>query len=81
MDATIGGTSQYIQYKADFTTSDTNVTAVLKDIVFTCSETGNMAPVIAIDPASQLVCEGENVSFHFCCNRKSIAHCTMAGKS
>ena len=61
--ATIGGTSQFIQYKADFTTSDPSISSVLKDLVITCSDPGNMAPIISINPVSQLVCEGETISF------------------
>ncbi len=57
----VGGTSRYIQYKADFTTSDTKISPILMDIAFTCSEV--VAPVVTLDPVPQIICSGSNVSF------------------
>lgn len=41
--STVGGTSRYIQYKAELTTSDALLTPVLKDISFSCSD---ITPII-----------------------------------
>jgi hypothetical protein len=61
--ATIGGTARYIQYKADFTTTNTAVTPTLKDIGFACENAVNFAPEIVNHPATQALCAGPTVSF------------------
>ncbi len=61
--ATIGGTSQFIQYKAVFATSNTALTPVLKDISFSCSDPVSEIPVVTTEPASQSVCTGSPASF------------------
>ncbi|HEX5150554.1 MAG TPA: N,N-dimethylformamidase beta subunit family domain-containing protein, partial [Parafilimonas sp.] len=55
--------SQYIQYKAELTTSDAAVTPALKDVTVTCSDIVNTIPVVTTDPAGQTVCAGSSVSF------------------
>ena len=61
--ANIGGTSQYFQYKADFTASNTALTPVLKDVSINCSTPSNSPPEVTTHPLSQTKCAGENVSF------------------
>lgn len=61
--STVGGASQYIQYKADFTTTNTALSAVLKDISISCTNAPNMLPVVNREPVSQIKCEGETVTF------------------
>lgn len=61
--ANIGGTSRYIQYKADFATSNTALTSVLKDFSLTCAAPQTAAPVVTLHPNSQTKCSGEPVSF------------------
>jgi hypothetical protein len=46
--AAVGGTSRYIQYKAELSTTDLAQTPVLKDIIFTCAPLAGPAPVITI---------------------------------
>ncbi len=40
--ATVGGTSRYIQYKADFATSDPSASPVLKDVGITCGTAASL---------------------------------------
>jgi hypothetical protein len=61
--ASIGGTSQYIQYKADFGSSNSTLTPTLKDISISCSTLANTPIVVSTHPVSQTKCEGESVSF------------------
>jgi hypothetical protein len=61
--ATIGGTARYIQYKADFTTTNTAITPTLKDISFACENAVNFAPEIVNHPSTQALCAGPIVSF------------------
>jgi hypothetical protein len=61
--ATIGGTSQYIQYKAEFTTSNTSVSPILDDFTITCSTPTNVVPVITTQPIAAEVCIGTSVTF------------------
>jgi hypothetical protein len=63
--ASVGSTSRYIQYKADFITTNTKLTAALKDISIYCSAivVSNTAPVVTTHPSSQSICAGSNVSF------------------
>lgn len=60
--AVIGGTSQYIQYKADFTTSNLAVTPILKDIIINCSTPSNTAPIVTMHPTSVSKCAGEEIT-------------------
>ncbi|HRH66387.1 MAG TPA: DUF4082 domain-containing protein, partial [Bacteroidia bacterium] len=61
--STIGGTSQYIQYKADFATTNTAFTPVLQNVSFACSVPTNAAPDVTTDPSSQSKCAGDTVTF------------------
>ncbi len=61
--ANIGGTAQYIQYKAELTTSNTDITPVLNDISFWCSAASNTIPVVTTQPLSQAKCAGQSVTF------------------
>ncbi|MBK9464979.1 MAG: DUF4082 domain-containing protein [Chitinophagaceae bacterium] len=61
--AIIGGTSQFIQYKAVFATSNTSLTPVLKDINFNCSDPATEIPVVTTHPALQTVCTGSPATF------------------
>ncbi|HEY6506170.1 MAG TPA: N,N-dimethylformamidase beta subunit family domain-containing protein, partial [Chitinophagaceae bacterium] len=56
---TVGGNSQYIQYKADLATTNTGITPTLKDVLIECSA----PPAITLHPSAQTVCDGANVSF------------------
>ena len=61
--AIIGGTSQFIQYKAVFATSNSALTPVLKDISFYCSNPATEMPVVTTHPVSQTVCTGSPATF------------------
>ncbi|MBL0070062.1 MAG: DUF4082 domain-containing protein [Chitinophagaceae bacterium] len=61
--AVIGGTSQFIQYKAEFAATNTSLTPVLKDINFNCSDPAAEIPVVTTHPASQAVCAGSPATF------------------
>ncbi|MCB9316491.1 MAG: DUF4082 domain-containing protein [Lewinellaceae bacterium] len=61
--ANIGGTSRYIQYRADFTTSNTAVTAVLQEVAFNCSECTNPAATLTNNSAANTICSGTDVIF------------------
>jgi|GEM_PF-258072 len=60
--ASIGGTSQYIQYKADFTTSNVAVSPLLNEVTITCSTPANSLPTITIQPLAEEVCSGNSVT-------------------
>ena len=44
----IGGSSQYIQYRADLSTTNNNVSPVLKDVHFSCSPTAVLVGTIGL---------------------------------
>jgi len=58
----VGGTSRYIQYRADLSTSNSNVTPVLEDFQISCTQ-ASVAPHVTTQPASQTICAGSEVSF------------------
>ena len=58
-----GGTTRYIQYKADLQTTNTSATPVLKSLSIACSAVNNIAPAITQQPLSQTVCSGNNAIF------------------
>jgi hypothetical protein len=59
----VGGTSRYIQYKADLSTSNSSLTPVLNDISINCSSSSNQAPLVTVQPSPQTVCIGPAVVF------------------
>ncbi len=61
--AIIGGTSQYIQYRADLATTDPLVSPVLEAIEFRCAPAPLAAPTVLVDPVSTQICDGSSVSF------------------
>jgi hypothetical protein len=61
--SSVGGTSRYIQYKADLSTSSSNLTPVLNDISINCSSSSNQAPLVTVQPSPQTVCIGPAVVF------------------
>jgi len=58
-----GAVSRFIQYRADLTATNTLYTPVLRDLTITCTEAGESAPVISLNPSSQTVCSGSAVTF------------------
>jgi hypothetical protein len=46
--AIVGGASQYIQYRTDFTTTSSSQTPLLKDVHFNCSATGTLIGTIGL---------------------------------
>lgn len=61
--AVIGGVSQFIQYKIDLATTNTNVSPVLLDVSFACANPLPSAPIITTQPIAETVCLGSEVSF------------------
>ncbi|RKS02408.1 DUF4082 domain-containing protein [Flavobacterium sp. 102] len=59
----VGGISQYIQYKADFATTNNTVSPVLKEISFVCGDAPLSAPVIMMQPTAQEACGGTELTF------------------
>jgi len=58
----VGGTSRYIQYRADLSTTNTSVTPVLQDFQISCTQ-ANAAPQVTTQPSSQNRCASSSVSF------------------
>ncbi|HEY6978536.1 MAG TPA: T9SS type A sorting domain-containing protein [Chitinophagaceae bacterium] len=56
-----GAISQYIQYRADFSASNQDLTPVLKDFEINCSDASE--PNITTQPQSQTACPGSGVTF------------------
>ncbi|MBS1617009.1 MAG: DUF4082 domain-containing protein, partial [Bacteroidetes bacterium] len=59
----VGGTSRFIQYKADLSASNTSLTPILNDISINCSSSSDQAPQVTIQPISQRICVGLAVVF------------------
>ncbi|MDB5119054.1 MAG: Fibronectin type domain protein [Sphingobacteriales bacterium] len=62
LGAIVGGSSRYIQYRADLESTSDFTTPVFKDIAISC--TGAAAPLlVTVSPISQTVCVGNEVTF------------------
>jgi len=59
----IGGVSQFIQYKVDLATTNTNLTPVLLDISFACTDPTNTAPLITTQPNPVTACLTSDATF------------------
>lgn len=61
--ADIGGTSRYIQYRADFTSSNTAVTPLLQEIEFDCSACTTAAATLSNNSVGNTICAGAEIIF------------------
>lgn len=61
--AVLGATSRYIQYRADFSTTDPLITPALASFSIECSPSAEEAPQVTGHPESLAVCDGGNATF------------------
>lgn len=59
----VGTIGRYIQYKADLTTSDGSLSPVLREVAVACEDAPTTSPVVTLNPVSQVICEGLQVTF------------------
>jgi uncharacterized repeat protein (TIGR02543 family) len=59
----VNSTDQYIQYRADLATSDGSVSPLLQSVSLFCADPVSAGPIITLDPLSEVVCEGETLTF------------------
>ncbi len=59
----VGGSSRYIQYKAELSSTNTNLTPALRDITISCTAGNDEAPVVILQPVTQTACAGMEVAF------------------
>ncbi len=59
----VNSSSQYIQYKADLSTTSAAITPVLENVSVTCSEITGEIPQVTINPSNASMCAGTAASF------------------